>query len=439
MIPRPLPAALGVLLLAACAAGLRAQAPPSEHTPKPRVQKLANPLNDLLEEAQKAISRQDYAAAVAPLQKLLAEQPGFADAHFQLAYALSALNRRDEARTEYERAVSLDPKLFEGWLDLGLLLLDSDPAVAVAPFDRAVALQPAQSRPRFFLGYARERAGDLAGAAAAYEGAEKLDPRDYEVAFAYGRTLLLLKRAVQAEGKFRRALDIKPDSAPARLGLANCLAAQEKPEAAAAFSSYLELRPDDRAARLDLARLLFNQKDFTGALAALDAAESGQPASADGLKLRAEVLVAQSRWDDALGIMQRILTLEPRDPTLRVRLGRVYLRKRDYASAERELKTALTLDPQSADVLRELSATYYLVGNCPAVLDVLDQLGRREEPSVGSWFVRATCYDKLERVGEALAAYRKFIELDRGRNDTQDFQAGERIKALVRKQERKNR
>ena len=439
MIRRPSHAALGMFLLAACVGGLLAQAPPSEHPAKPRAQKLANPLNDLLEEAQKAINRQDYAAAVAPLQKFLAEKPDLAYAHFQLGYAFTALERRAEARPEYERAVSLDPKLFEGWLNLGLLLLNTDPAAAVAPFDRAVALQPAQSRPRFFLGYARERAGDLAGAAEAYEGAEKLDPRDYEVAFAYGRTLLVLKRAVQAEGKFHRALHIKPDSAPARLGLANSLAAQGKAEAVAAFGSYLELRSDDRTARLDLARLLFNQKDFAAALAALDAAENGRPASPDTLRFRADVLIAQSRWGDAIGVLQRALTLEPRDPGLRIDLGHLYLKKQDFPSAERELRAALALDPQSADALRELSATYYLAGNCPAVLEVLDRLAGREEPRVGTWFLRGSCCDKLGRVSEALDAYRKFVELDQDRNDAQDFQARQRIKALLRKQERKNR
>src|SRR5271156_313287 len=66
-------------------------------------QKLANPLNDLLDEAQHAIDKSNFEAAIPPLQKFLAEKPDVAYAHFQLAYAYTALKRVPEARAEYER------------------------------------------------------------------------------------------------------------------------------------------------------------------------------------------------------------------------------------------------------------------------------------------------------------------------------------------------
>src|SRR5215470_7887267 len=43
-----------------------------------KTQKLANPLNDLLEEAQRDIDRKQFEAALTPLQKVLAEEPDFA-------------------------------------------------------------------------------------------------------------------------------------------------------------------------------------------------------------------------------------------------------------------------------------------------------------------------------------------------------------------------
>ncbi len=432
-------AALPMFLLAVFANSVPAQTPAPPRPAQQKTQKLANPLNDLVVEAQKAIERQDFAAAVPPLEKVVAEQPEFAYAHFQLGYAFTALKRWDEAKSEYQRAAALDPKMAEAHLNLGLLLLDRDPAAAVMPLERAVELLPAQSRPRFLLGYARERAGDLPGAAQAYEGAEKLDPRDYEIEFAYGRTLLRLNDAAAAEGKFRQALEIKSDSAAARLGLANSLAQQDKPEAAEAFRVYLELTPDDRDARLELARLLFNQKEYAAALRELDTAEASQQASLDTLKLRADILIAESRWDESVAILQRALAMAPHDAGLHAGLGRIYLGKRDFASAERELKTALAADAKLADGWRDLSATYYLAGNCPASLDALERLARLETPNAGSWFVRATCYDKLGRVSDAIEAYQKFLELDRERNANQEFQAQQRIKFLKRVLEEKKR
>lgn len=432
-------AGLATFVAATFAGGVRAQAPAPAHPAQQKTQKLSNPLNDLLAEGQKAIERQDFAAAVAPLQKVIAEQPEFAFAHFQLGYAFTGLQRWDEAKGEYERATALDPKMAEAYLNLGLLLLDRDPAAAVKPLERAVELLPARSRPRFLLGYARERAGDVAGAAQAYEGAEKLDPRDYEVAFAYGRTLLLLNRAGAAENKFRQALEIKSDSAAARLGLANSLAQQGKPEAAAAFRAYLELKPDDRDARLELARLLFNQKEYPGALAELDTAEAGRQAALDTLKLRADILIAQSRWDEAVAALQAALALAPRDAELHAGLGRIHMGKRDFAAAERELRTALAIDPKLADGWRDLSATYYLAKNCPAALEALERLAQLETPNAGSWFVRATCCDKLGRAAEAIEAYQKFLDADQSRNQSQELQAQARMRILKRRLEEKKR
>jgi Tfp pilus assembly protein PilF len=87
-------------------------------------QKLSNPLNDLLDEAQRDIDKNDFEAAIPPLQKFLAEKPDVAWAHFQLAYAYTALKRVPEARAEYEHAIALDPKMSEAYLNLGILLME---------------------------------------------------------------------------------------------------------------------------------------------------------------------------------------------------------------------------------------------------------------------------------------------------------------------------
>src|ERR1700674_4954702 len=70
----------------------------SQKTSPPKTQKLKNPLNDLLDEEQADIDKSDFAAAIVPLQKFIADQPDVAYAHFQLAYAFTALQRTDEAR-----------------------------------------------------------------------------------------------------------------------------------------------------------------------------------------------------------------------------------------------------------------------------------------------------------------------------------------------------
>ena len=83
-----------------CVLPANAQTPKSGQDGKGTRQRVANPLNDLLEEARQDIEKQDFQAAIAPLQKFLAAKDDFAYAHFQLGYAYTGLQKRTEARGE---------------------------------------------------------------------------------------------------------------------------------------------------------------------------------------------------------------------------------------------------------------------------------------------------------------------------------------------------
>ena len=418
--------------LRAVSASSAASAQQKSSQPQSRTQKLANPLNDLLDEAQKDIDNNQFEAALTPLQKFIAEQPDIAWAHFQLAYAYTALKRPDEARAEYERATTLDPKMSEAFLNLGILLTEKDPAAAVAPLRRAVDLLPAQSRPRFLLGLALERSGDIPAAADSYEAALRLDPRDVETVIHLGTLYVGLKRYADAESKFRAAFALEPKSAPALFGLAQALDAQKKPEAADAYRDYLVANPDNPAARSRLIHWLLDQKQYDAALAELDRAEAGKPPTLDSLRSRADIQIAQKKWDDSIVTLRKAIALAPNDAQLHGGVGRVYMQKRDFPSAEKEIKAALQLDRNNLAYWKDLSSTYYLSGNFPATLSTLDLIAKAENPGPGEWFIRALCYDKLNQPKPALEAYEKFLALDQDKNPDQVWQAQQRSKVLRR-------
>jgi len=399
-------------------------------------QKVANPLNDLLDQARSDIDKDDFEAAIAPLQKVIADQPDFAYAHFQLAYVYTALKKTDEARSEYERAIAIDPKMTEAYLNLGILLLDKDPAAAVAPLTKAAVLLPAQSRPHFLLGVALERHGDLQAAAAAFENAVLLDPQDLDTLVHLGETYLALNRAANAETEFRNVIDRQPQEPRALLGLARSLDAQKKAETAEAYQKYLAVQPSDSAARARLVHLLQEQQQFDAALAELNRTDSGKP-SMELLKLRADIQIGQKKWDEAIETLRQAVALAPGDAQLHGGLGRVYLQKRDFPSAEKELRVALHLDGKNLDYWKDLNSTFYLGGNCPATFGTLDEIAKMEQPTAGSWFIRALCYDKLKQLQPALDAYQKFLELDQDKNPDQVWQAQQRSKVLRRMLEQK--
>jgi tetratricopeptide (TPR) repeat protein len=406
---------------------------PSEQKPaQTRTQKLSNPLNDLLDEAQHDIENNQFEAAVAPLQRFIAEKPEVAWAHFQLGYAYTALKKTDEARAEYERATVLDPKMAEAFLNLGIMLTAKDPAAAVPPLRKAVELLPSQSRPRFLLGYALERSGDVASSVEAYEEALRLDPRDVETVIHLGNLYLGLKRYPDAEGKFRAAIESQPKSPQALLGLAQSLDGEKKPEAAKAFRDYLAMQPDGAAARARLIHLLLEQKQYDAALAELDRADDGKAPTLDSLRSRADIQIAQKKWDDSIVTLHKAIEFAPDDATLHGGLGRVYMQKRDFAAAEKEIKTALRIDGNNLSYWKDLMSTYYLGRNYQATLAALEVIAKSETPGAGEWFIRALCYDSLNQPKPAFESYQKFLELDQDRNPDQVWQAQQRSKVLRR-------
>ncbi|HEY2118549.1 MAG TPA: tetratricopeptide repeat protein [Candidatus Acidoferrum sp.] len=402
-----------------------------------KAQKLRNPLNDLLDEAQADLDKNNFEGAIQPLQKFIAEKPDVAFAHFQLAYAYTNLKRPAEAKPEYERAIVLDTKFFEAYLNLGTLLLESAPKEAIAPLRKAVELQPAQNHPHYLLAVALDRSGDEAGAAKEFQQILSLEPND-PIALKYlGWYFLRHEKPAEAEAKFRQALQVEPKDQKALLGLAQSLDARQKPEAAEAYQEYLSSNPGDEQTRKRLVHALIDQKQYDAALAELAKSPDANHPSEDILKLRADIQVAQKNNADAIESIKQAVALKPQDAQLHGELGRLYLGKRDFPNAEKELRIALQLDKNNVVYLKDLTSTYYLGGNYPMAIAGLDAVEKFETPNAGAWFIRALCYDKLVQIQPALDAYRNFLELDQNKNPDQVWQANQRIHVLQKMADKK--
>jgi superkiller protein 3 len=400
----------------------------------------AQELNRLLTAAQQAVERQDYATAAQDYQQYLAKKPDDAIVHYDLGYAYTAMQRPADARTEYEKALSLDPKMAPAYLNLGLTLLASDPGAAVEPLQHAVELMPGEAHPLLLLGTALERSGRLAPAIERYEAAEKLDERNFDVQFSLGRALLSAQKAPEAEAAFRAALALRPQEAEAHLGLAESLSAQKEPQAAAAeLAVYLESRPNDTRARIERAEALVNVGKGDDALAELDRAAATGPEGLRALKLRAEIYFGEKRYADAVPALEKAAAAAPGDKDILALLGHAYLESKKYPDALRELLAAYRMDPHADDVLGDLVLAEYNSKNYAAALAALDELAKRKELPPESWFIRGACYDKLDQPAQALGAYQRFLQLNKDENSDMYFEAAARVRALPREVQNKKR
>ena len=75
----------------------------------------------------------------------------------------------------------------------------------------------------------------------------------------------------------------------------------------------------------------------------------------DSLRMRADIQIAQKKWDDSIVTLNKAIALSPRDAQLHGGLGRIYLQKRDFPDALKELKMALQLDGKNLAYWKDLS------------------------------------------------------------------------------------
>jgi Flp pilus assembly protein TadD len=434
--------ALGVALAAVCGIASAqislAQSTSSSHkhvSADPEIQAL----NHLLTDAQSAVDRQDYETAAQNYQDYLAKKPDDAEVHFNLGYVYTAMQRSDDAKAEYQKAIALgpdDPKMAPAYQNLGLTLLPKDPAAAVDPLRHAATLAPQDARTKWLLGMALENSGKLEPAIDEFQAAEKLNSKDFETRLALGHALIAAGRPADAEPELRQALALQsdgPDVDRVHLELAQCLIAEKKSEPAAAeLAAYLQAHPDDAARRLDRASLLIDASKYDDALAELDRAANGKPEALSALQLRAHIFYEEKRWDDLIPVLLKAQALAPKDPSIPAQLGDVYLQKKDYPDAARTLITAYNLKPGALDVLTELIEAEYQAGDYAGALQGLDLLSKQRDLPAPSWYIRASCYDRLGQPVQALDAYQRFLQVNTDQNSDMYFAAAARARELAR-------
>jgi tetratricopeptide (TPR) repeat protein len=430
--------ALSSLWCASFARATLAQTSSSTHRHAAAVPE-AQALNHLLSDAQSAVDRQDYETAAQNYQDYLAKKPDDAEVHFNLGYVYTALQRPDDAKVEYEKAIALapdDPKMAPAYQNLGLTFLPKDPAAAVDPLQHAAELAPQDARTKWLLGMALENSGKLDPAIEQYQAAEKLNEKDFDTRLSLGHALIAAGRPADAEPELREALALRPDSPDAprvHLELAECLMLEKKNEPAAAeLAAYLQSNPDDIARRLDRVSLLIDLSKYDDALSELGRAANGKPETLRALQLRSHIYYQQKRWDDLIPVLQKAEALAPKDAAIPAQLGEVYLTKKDYPDAARALIVAYNLKPGTLDVLVNLVEAEYQAANYAAALQALDLLAKQKDLPAPSWYIRASCYDKLGQPAQALDAYQRFLQLNTDQNSDMYFAAAARARDLAR-------
>lgn len=185
--------------------------------------------------------------AEALYRQVLAHEPAFADAYYNLGIVLKCQGRLEEAVECYRQAVTFKPDFPEAYNNLGNALRDQGRLEdAVASFRLALALKPDFPEALTNLGNGLRDQDNLVEAIASYRRALALKPDLPEAHMNLGNALKDQGDLEGAVASYRRTLALRPDHAQVYSNLAVALRAQGKvQEALASYRRALAIRPDD--------------------------------------------------------------------------------------------------------------------------------------------------------------------------------------------------
>ena len=221
---------------------------------------------------------------------------------FSIRNARAANQAERGTRAGYEAAVGLEPSNPENWFLLGRYwqysLYDSDPALAISNFRRALSLNPRYADAWLDLGTVYESKGDVSAARDAYLQALNAYPASAAITWRYGNFLLRQGELQQAFVEIRRAVYADPKrSAEA---FSRCWRVDPNVE-----SILDNVIPPDRAAYLDVIRELAAEDQLAATLTVWQRLVSLHPrvSPADIISF-ADFLIQKGHLDDAHRVWQ---------------------------------------------------------------------------------------------------------------------------------------
>ena len=181
---------------------------------------------------ENALRRQAWDEAATELQKCLDLNPNFDQAMAALARALLNLGRTDEAKAWLDKALKFNPQNYRAWYERGFIESKTDKAAAIADMEKAVSIQPNFASLRRDLGMLQFQQQNYPEAAKHLAKAAELGVDEAPLYNFLGISLSRTGQLRKAIDSYKHALKLDPNLAEAHLNLGFAYQRSNSPQAA---------------------------------------------------------------------------------------------------------------------------------------------------------------------------------------------------------------
>lgn len=389
-----------------------------------------------VDQAEAAIDKQSWPEAESLLKDATAKDPQDYRAWFDLGFVYTSEDKTADAADAYRHSVDAKPDIFESNLNLGISLAKLGSPDAAKYLAAATTLKPT-SHPDASYYAAWLSLGHALGpqhaqqAAEAFQQATKFKPKDPEPHLSAAQLYEQMKDATRAEREYKTVLTLDPNSKEAIAGLANIyLLSKQLPEAETMLRKVLAADPANSNAQLQLARVLAAESKDDEAAQAYDTVLKLLPNDAEVHRSAAEFYFAAKKFDLAAAQFALLVRAKPDDAVLHQFYGNALLRLHKNADAEQEQLLAIKLNPKLAEAYNDLAFAAAENKDYALSIKALDARAQFYPENQGTYFLRATNYDNLRDVKQAVVFYKQFLAVADGKHPDQEWQARHRLIAL---------
>ncbi len=263
---------------------------------------------ELMQAANEAMQRRDYATAEKHFSSLVKQLPQVAELHSNLGLALLAQQHFEGAEESFRQALRLKPELFAPNFFLGRILFQQSRYEEALPLLRAaVKAQPGEAMVRRLVAATLVGLERYEEAVAEYRTLLDRDPEDVETLYGLGKVYLHL-----GQRTFDR-LQHHEDSAFFLLANAEFQAQRPRFEEVAEdfYRRAIAAAPDHAGLRTALGMFLLRQQDWAGAREAFEQALVRDPFAYRALFGRAFARIGAGELEDALQDLERAAAIRP--------------------------------------------------------------------------------------------------------------------------------
>jgi len=190
---------------------------------------------------------------------ILAKNPNCWLGHNDLGFAFLQKGHVDEAMTQFQKALEINPTYADAYYNLGLAFFQKGHVdEAIIEYQKALGIDPNYALVHSNLGLAFFQKGYVDEAIIEYKKALEIDPNYALVHNNLGNAFSHIERIGEAIVEYQKALEINPDYADAHYNLGLSFAQKgEVNEAMRQYQRALEINPSIVEARYNLGNIFF--------------------------------------------------------------------------------------------------------------------------------------------------------------------------------------